>query len=186
MRNIIKYVGIVLVIAGILLVMKNLFTKDESFNEINNKSKNKYYDVKIELLDEESNAYLKDATLVLKRNSGEIIEKWNTGENVHLVDKMKNGTYVITQESAPEGYHLNEEGVTFEVKNKDKKVTMYNKKMTEEEIEEEKIKNTTSSEVSVDNTLSEKSIWAIVGGVISIGVGMALILIQKKSSNNDI
>ena len=37
MRNVIKYVGIILVIAGILLVTKNLFTQDEGWNENNKK-----------------------------------------------------------------------------------------------------------------------------------------------------
>ena len=193
MRNVIKYVGIILVIAGILLVTKNLFTQDEEWNKTNNKKKNEeitevaYYSAKIELLDKESNSYLNGAALVLKKENGEIIEKWTTDGGVHLVNKLEKGSYVIEQESAPEGYNLNEEGVTFEIKNKDKDVTMYNTKMTEEEIEEARQQNTTSSEVTgVDNTLSEKSIWSILGGVISIGVGIGLILLQKKSSSNDV
>ena len=193
MKNVIKYVGIVLVIAGILLVMKNLFTQDEEWNTTTKKKTTEettevtYYSAKIELLDEESSSYLSGSNLVLKKENGEIIEKWTTDGGVHLVNKLEKGTYVIEQESAPDGYHLNEEGVTFEIKNKDKDVVMYNTKMTEEEIEEARLQNTTSSEVAgVDNTLSEKNIWSILGGVISIGVGIGLILLQKKSSSNDV
>ena len=180
MRNIVKYVGIILVIAGILLVMKNLFTK-ENFNET--KVKETYYSAKIALLDKEANSYLTGATLVLKKESGEIIEKWTTEDDLYIVNKLESGTYIIEQESAPENYHLNEEGVTFKIIDEDKKVTMYNTKMTEEEI---RLQNTVSSEVGVDNTLSEKNIWSIIGGIAIIAIGLGLILIPKKSSNNDV
>lgn len=190
MKNIIKYIGIVLVIAGILLVTKNLFTQDDEWNTTDTKKNETtevaYYSAKIELLDKESNAYLTGATLVLKNDVGEVVEKWTTDGGVHLVRKLKAGSYVLEQESAPEGYHLNEEGVSFKVKNKDKEVTMYNTKMTEEEIEEARQQNTTSSEVGVDNTLSEKSILSILVGVVSIALGVGLILVQKRSSNNDV
>ena len=188
MRNIIKYIGIVLVIAGILLVMKNLFTKDDEWNTNNKKNKEEivYYNAEIKLLDKDTESYLSGSTLVLKKKTGEIIEKWITDGGVHLVNKLKNGTYVIEQESSIDGYHKNEEGVTFEIKNKNKQVTIYNKKMTEAEIEEARRQNTVSNEVGVDNTLSEKSVWSIIGGIASIGIGISLILIYKKPSNNDI
>lgn len=190
MRNVIKYVGIILVIAGILVVMKNLFTQDDEWNDTNKKKEDTtevaYYNAKIELMDKDTNSYLNGATLVLKKESGEIIEKWTTDGGVHLASKLEKGSYVVEQESAPDGYHLNEEGVSFEIKNKDKEVTMYNTKMTEEEIEEARRQNTVSSEVGVDNTLSEKSIWAIIGGIASIGIGIGLILVQRRSSSNDV
>lgn len=188
MKNVVKYVGIVLVIAGILLVMKNLFAQDDEWSDTSKKSTSEitYYSAKIELLDKDTNSYLAGSTLVLKKKSGEIIEKWTTEGGVHLVNKLENGTYILEQESVSDGYHLNEEGVTFEIKGKDKKVTMYNVKMTEEEIEEARRQNTISSEVGVDNTLSEKNIWAIIGGIASIGMGVGLILIQRRASSNDI
>lgn len=190
MRNGIKYVGIILVIAGILLVMKNLFTKDEEW-ETKKSTKEKttevvYYNARIQLLDKEENSFLSGATLVLKNESGEEVEKWTTEEGVHLVNKLKKGTYTVEEEKAPEGYHLNEEKVSFEIKTSDEEVTMYNTKMTEEEQEEARRQNTTSSEVGVDNTLSEKNIWSILGGILSIGLGIGLILFQKKTPNNDV
>lgn len=188
MRNIIKYVGIILVIAGILIVMKNLFAQDGGVSNTG-KNKNKeivYYSAKIKLLDKETDAYLNGATLILKKESGEVVERWTTEGGVHLVSKLKKGKYVVEQESSVDGYHLNEEGVSFEIKNKDKEVILYNTKMTEEEIEEARRQNTVSNEVGVDNTLSERSIWAIIGGIASIGIGVGLILVQRRSSSNDV
>lgn len=190
MKNAIKYIGIILVIAGVLLVTKNLFTQDEEWDSKKEKKTEAtevvYYNARIQLLDKEENTFLTGATLVIKNEAGEEIDKWETGEGVHLVNKLKKGTYTLTEEKAPEGYHFNEEVISFEIANKDQEVTMYNTKMTEEEQAEIKRQNTTSSEVGVDNTLSEKNIWSILGGVLSIGLGVGLILIQKKAPNNDV
>lgn len=188
MRSVIKYVGIILVIAGILLVMKNLFTQEDEWSgsKNGNTSKVVYYSAKVQLLDKESGSYLTGASLMLKNSDGQILEKWTTDGGVHLISNLKKGTYTIEQESAPEGYHLNEDGVLFKISNKDQDVTMYNVKMTDEEIEEARRQNTTSNEVGVDNTLSEKSIWAILGGVLCIGLGIGMILFQRRSSSNDV
>lgn len=190
MKNVVKYVGIILVIAGILLVMKSLFSQDESFND-NNKNKTEvsevaYYSAKISLLDKETDAYLEGASLVLKNKKNETIEKWISEEGTHLVSKLKKGKYTIEQENTLEGYKTAEEVTTFEIKDKDKEVTVYNVKLTEEEIEQLRQQNTTSNEVGVENTLSVKNIWSILGGVVSIVLGVGMILIQKKSSSNDI
>ena len=190
MKNVVKYVGIVLVIAGILLVMKNLFTQDDEWSSTKSKKKDTtevvYYSAKVQLLDKESDAFLSGATFVVKDADGEVVDEWTTNGGAYLVNKLKNGTYTLEQKSAPEGYHLNETTVPFEIDGKDQEVTIYNTKMTEQEIEEARLRNTTSSEVGVDNTLSEKSIWSILGGIASIGIGVGLILYQKNSSRNDI
>lgn len=190
MRNIVKYVGIVLVIAGILLVMKNLFTSDEEWETKGDKKTESeavvYYNARIQLLDQDENSFLTGAILVLKDESGEEIDRWTTEEGVHLVNKLEKGNYTVEEEKAPEGYHLSEEEVSFKITDSDQEVTMYNTVMTEEEQEEARRQNTTSSEVGVDNTLSEKNIWFILGGILSIGVGVGLILFQKRILNKDI
>ena len=63
-RSIIKYVGIALVIVGVLLVMKNLFAKEDT--NWNEDVKDKYYSAKIKLLDKDTNDYLEGAKLILK------------------------------------------------------------------------------------------------------------------------
>ena len=71
MRTIIKYVGIALVIVGILLVMKNLFEKDTdwSTNEKEENNKNKYYTVEIKLLDKDQKNYLSGSKLTYSFNT---------------------------------------------------------------------------------------------------------------------
>lgn len=187
-RNIIKYLGIALVIVGIVLVMKNLFTKDDEWSETTKKnaSKNSYYSASIRLVDKESNAFITGAKLVLKKENGEVVEEWTTEGGVHLVNKLKNGKYVLIQESATEDYHLNEDGVSFEIDGADSEVIMYNIALTEEEKAIIKAQNTTASNVNVDNTLSKKSIFSIFIGIASIIAGVALILVQRRSSSNDV
>lgn len=187
-RNIIKYVGIALVIVGIVLVMKNLFTKDEGWSETTKKSASKdaYYSASIRLVDRESNAFITGSKLVLKNEDGEVVEEWTTEGGVHLVNKLKNGKYVLTQESTTEAYHLNEDGVSFEIDGADSDVVMYNIALTEEEKAVIKAQNTTASNVNVDDTLSKKSIVSIFIGIASIIAGVALILVQRRSSSNDV
>ena len=184
MKNIIKYVGILLVIAGVLLVMKNLFSKETDWTsdtKTTTDTKEVYYNARIKLLDKDTDAYLSGSKLILKDENNKVVGEWTTEAGVHLINKLEAGKYTLIQESAPEDYHLNEESITFEIKNTDKEVTMYNTKMTEEEIAEEKKKNTTSSEVGVDNTLSNKGILSTVIAIITTTLGFSLIYKEKKN-----
>lgn len=181
-KNIIKYGGLTLVIIGIVLVMKNLFTSDTDWQ--NDKSKNNktaYYNVKVSLLDKDTQAFLEGANLVIKDESGQVISGFTTESGVHLVQNLKKGNYTLLEEQAPEGYHLNEEGVSFTIKNSDEVVTMFNTALTEEEKAELKQQNTTSDEVGVENTLSNKSIISLLGGIFTLAIGLTIIFSQKKS-----
>jgi len=181
MRTIIKYVGIALVIVGILLVMKNLFEKDTdwSTNEKEENNKNKYYTVEIKLLDKEQKNYLSGSKLILKDKNNKLIEEFTTINKSHKISSLENGIYTLTQITAPKNYHLNKTNITFEIKNEDKEIIMYNIKMTESEIKEA---NTTKTEVGVDNTLSTKSIINYIIALISITLGLKTI--YKEKNNN--
>lgn len=162
MKNIIKYGGLVLVIIGIILVMKNLFATESEWKSTtteNTKSKTQYYHVEFKLIDHETKSFLTGATLKLENESGKTIEQWNSENSVHLINKLKPGKYIIKEVTAPEGYHLNEDGVSFEVKNKDLKTEMYNIKMTQEEMIQQKQKNIIQDEVNVESTSSTKLIF---------------------------
>ena len=79
-KNIIRYVGLALVIVGIVLVMKNLFANSSNTwssgnNGINNKV---YYEASIKLLDKETSDYVVGADLVLKDNNDKVIDEWKT------------------------------------------------------------------------------------------------------------
>ena len=179
MKTIIKYIGIALVIAGILLVMKNLFSKDTSWASSNEKkNETKYYSAKIKLLDKDTNDYLAGSKLILKNEKNEIVAEWTTESKVYIVNKLEKGKYTLMQVNAPENYHLNENNITFTIDSSDKFVTMYNTKMTEEEIKET---NTTESDVNVDNTSSSKSILTSIIAVIITILGLNLIYKVKRS-----
>lgn len=184
-RNIIKYGGLTLVLIGIILVMKNLFTNGSDWTTDNKrKNKNGYYSAQISLLDKETESYLSGANLVVKDASGQVVSGWTTEAGVHLVENLKNGTYTLNQETAIEGYHLNEDNIVFEINGADETVVMYNIAYTEEEkkqIEEEnRQNNTTSSDVNVENTASHKSILTNIIALISLGLGTFMIALQKK------
>ena len=173
MKTIIKYIGIALVIAGILLVMKNLVTKDTEL--LDNKE---YYSVEIKLLNKETKEYIEGAKLVLKDKDGKLVKEWTTSKEVYTISKLENGKYTLTQVSAPKNYKLNEDSITFEIKDKNRNVVMYNTKMTNEEIKES---NTSKDNVEVDNTLSSKSIITVIISLITTIVGFGLIYKVRKS-----
>lgn len=176
MKNIIKYVGMALVIVGILLVMKNLFSKEiDTFTE--NKTEIVYYSAKIKLLDKETGEYLEGANLILKDENDEVVAEWITEDKVYIVNKLEKGKYTLIEDSAPDNYHLNEDGIVFEIKDEDKVVSMYNVKMTEEEIREV---NTTNTEVEVDNTASSKSILTVIMAAVVSTIGLSLICRVRK------
>ena len=172
-KSIIKYVGIALVIVGVLLVMKNLFAKDDI-----NMDEEKYYSVKIKLLDKDTSDYLEGAKLILKDQDGDIVKEWISTNKSYTVKNLINGEYTLIQDSAIENYHQNYDGVTFKIKDSNEEVVMYNIKMTEEEIKEA---NTSKDEVNVDNTASSKSILVVILATILTSVGFNLIYKVKKS-----
>ena len=191
LRNIIKYGGLALVIIGIILVMKNLFNSDSEFKSdtkkksITTTEKSTNYTARISLKDKETGEYLNGANITVKDEEGNNIASWVTTNDEHLVPNLKNGTYTIVEDEAPENYKKEEETKTFKIKNKNKEVTIYNIKMTEEEIEayeeEERQKNTIASEVGVDNTLSEKSTIGLAIASLCFICGISLLFHKKEA-----
>lgn len=179
MRSIIKYLGIALVIVGILLVMKNLFSKDTTWTtDSDNTNGVKYYSASIKLLDNDTKDYVVGAKLVLKDSNNELVAEWTTEDRAYVVKKLVKGKYTLIQSNASKNYHLNEKSIVFEIKNDDKDVVMYNTRMTEEEIKEA---NTTKTEVGVDNTLSNASILTSIIAIVISAIGLNLIYKVRKS-----
>lgn len=71
---------------------------------------------------------LPGATLVLKDSSGKVIDKWKSEDKPRVIKGLKAGKYTLEETIAPEGYKLNKERITFEVKSDGKvePVVMYN------------------------------------------------------------
>lgn len=71
---------------------------------------------------------LPGATLILKDSTGKEIDKWKSEDKPHVIKGLKAGKYTLEETIAPEGYKLNKERITFEVKSDGKvePVVMYN------------------------------------------------------------
>lgn len=175
-KNIVRYLGLALVIVGIVLVMKNLFSTDtenwgsKSFSNTNSKT---YYTANIKLLSEEDDEYIVGSKLVLKDENDKVVDEWKTEDKEHAVVKLESGTYVLEQVETVDGYVKSDKVITFKITDDDKDIVMYNAVVVEEVKE-------TASEVSVDNTLSVKSsVTAIVAG-ITILLGMIMVVFPNN------
>ena len=178
-KDIIRYIIIILIVLAIVLVMRNLITKDKDSFESGSKNKDKteevYYKANINLLDKETRENIKGAELIIKDSEGKEIDSWTTTEGTHTINKIKTGTYTLEEKSSPENYKLNEDKVTFKVEKSNVDVAMYNEKMTEEEIQKEKELNTTSNEVNVDNTLSSKNKIVTILSILTFISGLFIL-----------
>lgn len=182
MKDIIKYIIIIIVVIGIALVIKNLFnTNNENFSNNNKASDttNTSYKVTISLLDKDTNDFISGSDLAIRDNEDNIIEKWTTNDNAYVVTMVPKGTYTLEQISNTEGYNLNEEPIEFKVEDKDIELIMYN----EENTNTSNIPQNTTSNVSVANTLSLKSPIYTILGTLTIISGLSLIFYKRKINN---
>lgn len=69
--------------------------------------------VKILKIDSETGNALAGAQLVLKDSNGNIKDSWESTTTYHSIRNLPNGTYTITEISAPEGYILNSNPIAF-------------------------------------------------------------------------
>lgn len=180
-KDIIRYIIIILIVVAIVLVMKNLVSSDSNWQN-DDKSKDKteevYYSAKISLKDQETEEFISGATLVVKDETGETIDSWTTSNEIHTVSKLKKGTYTLSQIKASEDYKLNEEPITFKIENNNVNVTMNNEKKTEAELQQEKVQNTISDEINVDNTLSTKNKFITLLSILTILGGISIVSYQ--------
>ena len=178
-KDIIRYIIIILIVVAIVLVMKKLVSDDSNWENDNNKNTNKteevYYQASISLVDKNTEEMISGANLVVKDETGEVIDSWTTTNKIHIIAKIKKGAYTLEEEQAPEGYKLNEKSITFKVENTNVDVAMYNETMTEEELKADKAQNTSSNEVNVDNTSSYKNKPLAILAILSFIAGVAIL-----------
>ena len=100
------------------------------------------------------------------------MDEWDSTTEPHLIEGLIPGTYILSETTAPEGYSLSTETVTFTVNEDgsvDGDVVMYNTPIP-----------------NVPNTLSMQSILITIGGLVLIGVGTVLYIYGlNKRKNND-
>lgn len=172
-RSIIRYVGLAVIVIGIVLLVSNLLNGDNREFKSNNKNNDivKYYSVSIKVLDKETKKFLNGGSFVLKDNEGKVIEEWEQTENIKRIGKLKKGTYVVEQRTSIDGYEMSDK-LTFRISNSDKNIDIYNTVIQKVMVEDE---------VSVDNTLSLKSSFGYVLSIIISCIGMILVLNKRDN-----
>lgn len=89
---------------------------------------NKLTETKIYKKDKDTDKLLKGAVLLLYDDKGNLIEKWESGEEYKPIYGLVLGhTYILREESAPEGYKICDD-VEFVFTENMQEVTIYNKK----------------------------------------------------------
>ena len=76
-RNIIRYVGLTIVIIGIVVLMSSFFNRENSnfkSSDKNSKSNTKYYTDSIRVLDKESRKFINGGKFLLKDDDGKVID----------------------------------------------------------------------------------------------------------------
>ncbi len=75
-------------------------------------------------INSENSRLIKDAVIIVKDGAGNIIEKYTTKDERHVIDNLPYGVYTIEEESCPVGYKKNDEVVTVEI-TKDSEYIVY-------------------------------------------------------------
>lgn len=110
---------------------------------------------------------LPGAELQILDASGNILDKWISAEDPHMIEGLKVGKYYLIETIAPDGYVLSEEKIEFEIKN-DGTVDM--------------VVMLNTPIVDVPNTASAASIIITVIGAIAIGFGGWMIYRNVKKT----
>ena len=165
--KIVRYLVLVLVVIGIAFLVGTVINKTSDKKFLDN---NKTYSVSIRVMNRETKKVITGGEFVLKTSDGKVIEEWVLNDEVKCIDNLENGTYVIVQKSASDGYEISDE-VTFKIYNDEKEITIYNDAIIEEVIE--------NKEVIVDNTLSMKSGINYIISFVIIGIGVLLVNKRK-------
>lgn len=80
--------------------------------------------VSITKIDSSTRQPLAGAVLVLQDESGKELTRWTTTINAHIIKNLGNGTYKLVEESAPVGYVLNKNPITFKVTDDNRNISL--------------------------------------------------------------
>lgn len=123
--------------------------------------------VNIVKVDNTTGEALAGAVLVVRDSNGNEIERFTTTTDPYIITDLENGTYTVEEESAPEGYMLNSEKITFTIddNNLSHQITFEN-----------------SLEVYVPDTASSSSLILTILGIAIIGTGIGFVYKNGKKA----
>ena len=152
------------------LLNKNVtkFTVDDTNRsyKINIENAPKKVVVNITKVDQETNAPLAGAVLVVKDSTGREVARFTTTESAYVLTDLENGTYTVEEVSAPAGYLASTEKMTFTIDDEhlSHQITFVNAKA-----------------VVVPDTASVSDILLIILGMITLGSGIYYIYQNAKA-----
>lgn len=194
--------------AGYQLNDKTFEFKVDEYGKVSGTTtlENKETVVTITKKDKNGNAKLAGAKIAVKNSDGKVVAEGKTDKNGELkIYKLAPGTYVYTEEEAPEGYVRSNEKSTFTINSKGENVelTLYNEKLELSSKSSSTTKKTSTTKTSAsantnsasknssgeiiktgadDTTNSAMPIVFAAGAIIAAGAAVA---IKKKKSQAD-
>ena len=123
--------------------------------------------VNIIKIDQETNAPLAGAVLVVKDANGKEVARFTTTDEAYVLSGLENGTYTVEEVSAPAGYIKSNEVIKFTIDDEhlSHQITFINAK-----------------EVIVPDTASVSSIIMGILGIVIIGIGIGFIYKNGKKA----
>jgi len=133
--------------------------------EINIENSPKKVVVNIVKVDQETNAPLSGAELVVKDAAGNVVAQFTTTTDPYVLTDLEDGTYTVEELNAPAGYIKSDDVIRFTIDDEhlSHQVTFVNAK-----------------EVFVPDTASVSSIIMIIIGIVITGLGIRFIYKNKK------
>lgn len=123
--------------------------------------------VNITKVDQETNAPLAGAVLVVRDSTGKEVARFTTTEESYVLTDLENGTYTVEEESAPAGYMKSDEKISFTIDDEhlSHQITFINAK-----------------ETFVPDTSSVSSIFMLILGLGITGLGIRFIYKNGKKA----
>lgn len=134
--------------------------------------------INITKLDSNTNEYVSGAVLVIKDLEGKTIDRWTTTNESHYVS-LEEGEYILIEESAPNGYVLNKEGIHIKV---DAENNLYIKNAAGEYVKANGVimYNTPEEKIVVPKTGLTSTLTYVIGTITLAAGAIVLFKNEKK------